>query len=100
VVLWLDTLLLAEALAAFVLASMNCRSLLAYARCAHSAARRTGAAVLGLVCGALALEALAFSLASALSAHPSLHSAVLLAVRTALLASSVTLSLLILRARR
>lgn len=98
--LWLETFVLMEAIAAFLLASLNCRGLLAYARAARTAARRSGASALALVSGALALEALAFVAAPALEASPGLRDAGWLLVRSGLLCASVVISVLLLRRRR
>ncbi len=97
---WLDLVILIEAGAGFVLASMNCRYLLAYARAARTVARRTGATALALVSAALALEALAFLGWPALEASPELREAGLLAVRSALLVAAAVISVLLLRGAR
>jgi hypothetical protein len=94
---WLETLAVGEASAGFVLAAMNCRQLMGYARRARSPGRRAGAAALALVCGAIALEALAFLVSPALQASPGLRDASVLAVRSGLLAASAAVSALLLR---
>jgi hypothetical protein len=97
---WLESLVLVEAMGAFVLASMNCRSLLAYARAARSAARRAGAGALSAVSAALSLEALAFMASPALQSSPEARELGVLAVRSALLLASALISLLLLRSGR
>jgi hypothetical protein len=97
---WLDDVALAEAMGAFVLASMNCRHLLAYARAARSAARRTGAGALCALSAALALEALAYMAAPAFSAGSDARELGVLAVRSALLAASAVIAGLLLRGAR
>jgi hypothetical protein len=94
---WLETLVLVEASAGFVLAGMNCRQLVAYARAARSAGRRAGASVLALVSGAFAVEALVFLASPALEASPELRDVSLLAVRSVLLAATAAVSALLLR---
>jgi hypothetical protein len=97
---WLESFVLLEAMGGFVLASLNCRYLLAYARAAHSAARRTGAGALCLVCAALSLEALAYLASPALDSSPQAREVTLLLVRSGLLLASAVLSALLLRAGR
>lgn len=97
---WLETLVLVEASGGFVLASMNCRQLVGYARAARSAARRAGAAALALVSAALSLEALLFLASPAVEASPALRDVSLVALRSALLASSAAVSALLLRGGR
>jgi hypothetical protein len=97
---WLDTLVVAEAGAGFLLASMNCRQLTAYARAARSAARRTGASALALVSAALSLEALAFLAWPAIEASPELRGASVVALRSVLLLASGAVSALLLRSGR
>lgn len=97
---WLETFVLIEASAGFVLASMNCRHLLGYARAARTAARRGGAAALALVSAALALEAIVFMASPAIEASPELRDASVVAVRSALLLASGVISVLLLRSGR
>ena len=94
---WLETLVVVEASGGFVLASMNCRQLVGYARGARSAARRAGSAALALVSGALAVEAVAFLAWPAIEASPALRDVSLVAVRSGLLAASAAVSALLLR---
>lgn len=91
---------LAEAIGAFVLASMNCRHLLGYARAATSAARRAGAGALGAVSAALALEALAYMASPAFAAGTEARELGVLAVRSTLLAASGVIAGLLLRGAR
>ena len=97
---WLETFVVTEAGAGFVLASMNCRHLLAYARVARSAARRTGARAMALVSAALALESIAYVASPALDASPELRDVSLLAVRSGLLLASAVVGALLLRGGR
>jgi hypothetical protein len=94
---WLETLVVVEASGGFVLASMNCRQLVSYARGARSAGRRAGASALALVCAGLSLESLAFLAEPAIEASPEWRDVTLLVVRTALLAASAALSALLVR---
>jgi hypothetical protein len=97
---WLETFVFVEASAGFVLASMNCRHLLGYARAARTAARRGGAAALALVSGALSLEALVFLAWPVIETSPQLRDASVVAVRSALLLASAVVSVLLLRSGR
>jgi hypothetical protein len=97
---WLETFVVLEASGGFVLASMNCRQLVIYARIARSAGRRTGASALALLCAGLSLEALAFLAEPAIEASPPIRDATLLLVRSVLLAASAVLSALLLRSGR
>jgi hypothetical protein len=97
---WLETLVVLEAGGGFVLASMNCRQLVGYARAARSKARRAGAGAVALVSGALSLEAMAFLAWPAIEASPALRDVSLVAVRSTLLAASAGISLLLLRGAR
>jgi hypothetical protein len=97
---WLESFVLAEAAGAFVLASLNCRRLLGYARAARSAARRAGAGALCLMSAALGLEALAFAASPGLEADARAREIAVLVVRSALLAASALLTALLLRAGR
>ena len=94
---WLETLVLVEASAGLILATMNCRWLIGYARGAREAARRAGAAALALLSGAVALEALTFLASPAIEASPELREASVVVVRSALLTASATISALLLR---
>ena len=95
--LWLESFVLLEAVCGFVLASMNCRRLLAYARCARTASRRAAAGALALVSAALALEALSFMASPALEASPQARELGVLLVRSALLLASGVITALLLR---
>jgi hypothetical protein len=97
---WLEGVALVEAMGAFVLASMNCRHLLGYARVARSAARRAGARGLCAVSAALALEALAYMASPAFAAGSEARELGVLAVRSALLAASGVIAGLLLRGAR
>jgi hypothetical protein len=97
---WLETIVIVEASAGFVLASMNCRHLLGYARVAKTAARRGGAAVMALVSGALSLEALVFLAWPAIETSPQLREATVVVVRSTLLLASAVVSVLLLRSGR
>lgn len=97
---WLESFVLLEAMGAFVLASMNCRHLLVYARAARSAARRAGAGALGMVSAALSLEALAYMASPALETDSQVREIGLLLVRSALLLASAVISALLLRGAR
>ncbi|HWC30065.1 MAG TPA: hypothetical protein VG845_08295 [Dehalococcoidia bacterium] len=93
---WLESFVLMEAMAAFVLASLNCRHLLVYARVARSAARRTGAGALCAVSAALALEALVYMASPALDTSPVREIGALI-VRSGLLVASAAIAALLLR---
>jgi hypothetical protein len=94
---WLETFVVVEAGAGFVLAGMNCRRLVGYTRAARSAARRTGASALALVSAAFALEALTFLASPAIEASPDLRDVSVIALRSAMLAASGAISVLLLR---
>ena len=93
---WLDWFVSMEAGASFLLASLSCLHLVAFARAARTAARRLGAAALATACGAMALEALLFLSQSPLDASFA-RSAALVLVRSFLLFSASLLALLIWR---
>jgi hypothetical protein len=97
---WLETFVLTEACAGFVLASMNCRHLLGYARVARSAARRMGAAAMALVSAALALESLTYVAQPAIEASPELRDVSLVALRSVLLLASAVIGALLWRGGR
>jgi hypothetical protein len=97
---WLENIVFLEAAAAFVLASMNCRSLLGYALAARTAARRVGAGALASISAALSLEALVYLAQPALEADPEARELSLLLVRTCLLLASTVIAALLLRSRR
>jgi hypothetical protein len=92
---WLETIMLAEAGAGFVLASLSCLYFWDYAGRTHSPSRRAGAAAMALVSGALALEALVFVAAG--SPGRGAAAFALAATRTALLAAIASIALLTLR---
>ncbi len=94
---WLETLVLVEASAGLILASMNCQRLVGYARGAHLAGRRVGASALALLSGAVALEALTFLASPVVEASPESRDASVVAVRSVLLIDSATISALLLR---
>jgi hypothetical protein len=94
---WLEIVAVGEASGGFVLAGMNCRQLVGYARAARSAGRRAGASALALVSGAFALEALTFLASPAIEASPGLRDVSVLVVRSVLLAASAAISVLLLR---
>jgi len=92
---WLETILLAEAGAGFVLAGLSCLYFWDYAGRTRTRSRRVGAAAMALVSGALALEAFVYVAAG----RPG-HGAAALglaAARTALLAAIASIGLLVLR---
>jgi hypothetical protein len=94
---WLEMVAVGEAGVGFVLAAMNCRELVGYARAARSAGRRTGAWALALVCAAFAMEALTFLASPAIEAAPELRDVSVVAVRSVLLAATAAISALLLR---
>jgi hypothetical protein len=95
---WLDLWVLVAAGIDFVAAGANCVYLLRWANVATTPARRLGAAALALVNAGLALEALAFLwLAEPASEGPASHTAAVVLVRCALLASSLLIGVLLLR---
>jgi len=95
---WLDLWVLLAAGIDFVAAGSNCAYLVRWAEAATTPAPRLGAAALALVNAGLALEALAFLwLAAPASDGPASHTAAVVLVRGALLASSVLISVLLLR---
>lgn len=96
---WLELLVSVEAAAGFVLASLNCLYFLHYARETRSASRRVGASALVAVSAALAMEALLF-----VSTAPDMRgwqsqtrAAATVLVRSALLLSPASISLLVWR---
>jgi hypothetical protein len=95
---WLDLWVLVAAGIDFVAAGTNCGYLLRWAQAAATPGRRLGAAALALVNAGLALEALAFLwLAAPASEGPPSHTAAVVLVRLALLASSALVGVLLLR---
>ena len=94
---WLETVAVVEASGGFVLAAMNCRQLVGYARDARTAARRAGASALALVSAAFALEALTYLASPAIEASPELRDVSAVAVRSVLLAATAVISVLLLR---
>jgi len=81
----------------FVAAGSNCVCLVPWAEAATTRTRRLSAAALALVNAGLALEALAFLwLAAPASDGPAAHTAAVVLVRGALLASSALISVLLL----
>jgi hypothetical protein len=95
---WLDLWVLVAAGIDFVAAGSNCAYLLRWAAATTTRARRLGAGALALVNAGLALEAMAFLwLAAPASAGPASHTAAVVLVRIALLASSALFSVLLLR---
>lgn len=95
---WLNLWVLVAAGVDFIAAGSNCAYLVRFAEAASTPARRLGAAALALVNAGLALEALAFLwLAAPASDGPASHTAAVVLVRIALLASSALFSVLLLR---
>ena len=95
---WLDLWVLVAAGVDFGAAGWNCLYLLGLARSAATQARRLGTGALALVNAGLALEALAFLwLAAPASDGPPSHTAAVVLVRAALLASSGLVCVLLLR---
>jgi hypothetical protein len=94
-VLWLDWLLIAEASGGLVFASWNCCHFVRHASQSRLRARRVAASALGLVNGALALEAACY-LTWSLPVE-GLQLAAVTFVRCVLLASCSFMSLLIWR---
>ena len=95
---WLDLWVLVAAAIDFVAAGSNCVYLVRWIGAATTPGRRLGAAALALVNAGLALEAMAFLwLAAPASAGPASHTAAVVLVRIALLASSALFSVLLLR---
>ena len=95
---WLDLWVFLAAGVDFVAAGWNCAYLLRWAKAASTPARRLGAAALALVNAGLALEALAFLwLAAPASDGPAPQTAAVVLVRSALLASSALIGVLLLR---
>lgn len=95
---WLDTWVLLAAAVDFVVAGASCAYLLHWAGAATTRPRRLAAAALALVNAGLALEALAFVwLAAPASDGPASHTAAVVLVRIALLASSLLMGALLLR---
>jgi hypothetical protein len=95
---WLETLVLIEAAAAFWLASLNVLWLTKVARSARGPARRAGAMALACVCGGHAMEALAFLWLGDTTGR-GWPAVALVIVRTALTASMGLISLLLARAQ-
>ena len=93
--LWLDWLLITEASAELVSSAWNCGYFVRHAAQARLTARRAAAFALSLANGAMALEA-SYFLAWSLPAN-GLEQAMVILVRSALLASSAFISLLIWR---
>ena len=94
---WLELLVSIEAGGDFILASLNCLYFLGYARATRSRPRRVGAMALTALQGSLALEALLFLSQAPAGPQSWLRSVSLVTVRTALLASTGFVSLLIAR---
>ena len=96
---WLELLVSVEAVAGFLLASMNGIYFTSYARQARSASRRVGASALVMVSAAVALESLLFlSQAPDSRVWQSVTRAVAtVVVRSALLLSPALISLLVWR---
>ena len=95
--MWLETVILIEAGAAFWLSTLNVMLLALAASEAGSRARRAAAIVLACVCGGQALEALVFLWQGETSTRDGWSAAALLVVRTALMASTASISLLLVR---
>jgi len=94
---WLDLLVSIEAGGDFILASLNCLYFMKYARNTRSASRRVGATSLASLQGSLALEALLFLSQTPAGAQSWTRTVALVTVRSALLASTALVSLLIWR---
>lgn len=95
--MWLETVLLIEAAAAFWLSALNVLLLWRVLSRARSRGRAAAAAALTCVCGAQSLEALLFLWLGEASEGDSWSAAAMLAVRTALAVSTALISLLLLR---
>jgi hypothetical protein len=95
---WLETVLLTEAATAFWLSALNLALLVRVLSGEARRARRVAALVLGGVCAGQAMEALAFLwLGGPSSAEDGWSAGALLLVRTALLLSTASTSVLLLR---
>ncbi|MPZ48342.1 MAG: hypothetical protein GEU75_03355 [Dehalococcoidia bacterium] len=94
---WLDLLVSIEAGGDFILASLNCLYFLKYAAATRSPSRRLGAGALASLQGSLALEALLFLSQAPSGAQSWTRAVALVTVRSALLASTALVSLLIRR---
>jgi hypothetical protein len=98
-VTWLDSVVYGEAGLTFMLSGLNSASIAGMAAGARSRPRRVGASALAFVCAGVAVESLAFlALAAPASTMTPVAAAALLGVRSLLLASTVALTLLVLRA--
>jgi hypothetical protein len=97
-VVWLETLLLIEAAVAFWLSALNLALLTRVVGATRQPARRTAAVVLAGVCAGQAVEALAFMWFGAATTASDGAAAAILVVRTALIASTGSISVLLLRA--
>jgi apolipoprotein N-acyltransferase len=95
---WLETVLLIEAAAAFWLSVLNVAFLGRVISAARGVARRAGAVVLACVCAGQGMEALLFLWLGDTSPN-GWQAVALLMVRTVLLVSMGLISLLLLRAR-
>ena len=96
--MWLETVLLIEAAAAFWLSALNVALLGRVISAARERPRRVAAFVLGCVCAGQAMEALLFLwLGGATAATGEWPAAALLVVRTALVVSTALISLLLVR---
>lgn len=97
--MWLESVMVFEAAAAFWLSVLNVGLLTRVARAEARRPRRTAAIVLGCACAGQAMEALGFLwLGGPATAAGGWPVAALLLVRTALLTSTGLLSALLLRA--
>ena len=95
--MWLETVILIEAGAAFWLAALNVMLLGRAASGARSRARRVAAVALACVSGGQAMEALLFLWQGETSATDGWSAAALIVVRTALATSTGLISLLLVR---
>ncbi len=95
--MWLETVLLIEAAAAFWLSVLNVALLVRVISRTRGQARRAAAVVLACVCGGQAMEALLFLWQGDTAPH-GWSAVALVLVRTALMVSTASISLLLLRA--
>jgi hypothetical protein len=94
---WLETVVLIEAAAAFWLSALNVTLLGRVVSEAEGRARRAAAVTLACVCGGQAMEALLFLWLGDTSPADGWSAAALLIVRTALVVSTALISLLLVR---
>ncbi len=98
--MWLETVLLIEAAAAFWLSALNVALLSRVLSTTHGQARRAAAVVLASVCLGQAMEALLFLWVGDTSVRGAWPALALLVVRTALVLSTGLIALLLVRSLR